>query len=354
MPCLMERRWVGVLGLVLEIRGIDPEEVELALAAHGGVLKRLDDREVGVVEGDILSDQDNGDLLEVVGDAGGELIPLSPGALAAGDQVLGLWNSVELQDVADGGDQTLVLEENWDVVGGADVVHGDNLLWLDLTEHGDLVSGGLLEWDVASAGDQIWAETGGSGVLDGGLCWLGLLLSLDDWDEGNVNLEEVVLSGSASELSHRLNEWRRLDISDGSSKLDNADIWGLVGVVDWDLSNTLYPVLDRVGQMWNDLNGAAEVITATLLLDNVLVDLAGCDVVLASEGDVEIALVVAEIKVDFTAVVKDEDFAVPVVVVSPSSSKYDYPAACAKIEFQEPLTQLEPWCRHRRSYMDRS
>jgi hypothetical protein len=43
----------------------------------------------------------------------------------------------------------------------------------------------------------------------------------------------------------------------------------------------------------------------------VLVDLAGSDVVVAGEGDVEVTLVVAEIEIDFTAVGEDKDFAVP-------------------------------------------
>lgn len=152
-PCLVELSWAGGLRLVLEVGGIDPEEVELTLAAHGGMLERLDDGEVGVVEGDVLSNQGDGDLLEVVADAGGELVPLGPGALAAGNQVLGLWNGIELENVADGGDHALVLKEDWDVVSGANVVYSNNLLWLDLAEHGDLVGSGFLKWNVASASD---------------------------------------------------------------------------------------------------------------------------------------------------------------------------------------------------------
>jgi hypothetical protein len=44
----------------------------------------------------------------------------------------------------------------------------------------------------------------------------------------------------------------------------------------------------------------------------VLVDLARGDVVVAREGDVQVALVVAEIEVDLAAVREDEDLAVPV------------------------------------------
>lgn len=99
MPGFVEGLWLGCLGCVFEVLSIDPEEVELALAAHSGVLKRLDDGEIGVVKGNVFSDQDNRDLLKGSRNGSSELVPLSPSALAAGNEVLGLWHSIELQDV---------------------------------------------------------------------------------------------------------------------------------------------------------------------------------------------------------------------------------------------------------------
>lgn len=63
--------------------------------------------------------------------------------------------------------------------------------------------------------------------------------------------------------------------------------------------------------MRHNLNSLSEIVTATLTLDNVLVDLAGGDVLVAREGNVEIALVVSKIEVNFAAVVEDVDFTVP-------------------------------------------
>lgn len=39
----------------------------------------------------------------------------------------------------------------------------------------------------------------------------------------------------------------------------------------------------------------------------MLIDLASRDVILAGESDIEIALVIAEVEVDFSTVVEDED-----------------------------------------------
>jgi hypothetical protein len=65
--------------------------------------------------------------------------------------------------------------------------------------------------------------------------------------------------------------------------------------------------------VWNDLYGFTQIVALALTLDDVLVDFASGDVVIAGEGDVEVPLVVAEIEVDFAAVREDEDFAMPMV-----------------------------------------
>jgi hypothetical protein len=86
-----------------------------------------------------------------------------------------------------------------------------------------------------------------------------------------------------------------------SPKLNNADIGLLARAVDGDDRHPLDPVLDRVGHMGHDLHRPAKVVAATLLVDDIQVDLAGRDVVLAGEANGEIPLVVAEIKVDLAA-----------------------------------------------------
>ena len=63
--------------------------------------------------------------------------------------------------------------------------------------------------------------------------------------------------------------------------------------------------------MRDNLYRLPKVISTTLALDDVLVDLTGCDVVLAGESDVKISLVVPEVEVDFTAVIEDEAFSMP-------------------------------------------
>ena len=69
-------------------------------------------------------------------------------------------------------------------------------------------------------------------------------------------------------------------------------------------------VLDLVGDVGDDLDGLAEVVAAAFLGDDLLVDAAGGEVVVAGELGVGEALVVAEVEVGLGAVVGDEDLAV--------------------------------------------
>jgi hypothetical protein len=82
--------------------------------------------------------------------------------------------------------------------------------------------------------------------------------------------------------------------------------------------------------MRHHLDGLSEVIAPTFTLNYVLVDLPCCDVALTCQGDVEIALVVSEVEVDFSTVVEDKDFTVPgrtqlaLSQTNPSALGYNY------------------------------
>ena len=65
--------------------------------------------------------------------------------------------------------------------------------------------------------------------------------------------------------------------------------------------------------MWDDLHGAAEIVTAPLPLNDLFINLSGRNIILAPQGNVKVAFVVTEIEIDFAAVIEDEDFAVPLV-----------------------------------------
>ena len=77
-----------------------------------------------------------------------------------------------------------------------------------------------------------------------------------------------------------------------------------------ELGQTVHPALDLVGDVRDDLDGAAEVVAAALLGDDAVVDAAGGHVGVALDELVEEALVVAQVEVGLGAVLGDEDLAV--------------------------------------------
>lgn len=136
---------------------------------------------------------------------------------------------------------------------------------------------------------------------------------MNDGHIRDMNLHEVVPARPSSQLTHSLDKRHALDITHGASQLNYAHIRLLARVIDGYPRHLLDPVLNRIGNVWHNLHRLAQIVALALALDNVAVDFARRDVVIARQRDVEVALVVAEIEVDFAAVGEDEYFAVPVV-----------------------------------------
>ena len=105
-----------------------------------------------------------------------------------------------------------------------------------------------------------------------------------------------------AELADRLEERQALDIADRAADLAQDEIELLIALAD--------EGLDRVGDVRDDLDGAAEIVAAPLLGDDVLIDAAGGDVVHAVRRPPGEALIVAEVEIGLGAVIGDEHLAV--------------------------------------------
>ena len=96
-----------------------------------------------------------------------------------------------------------------------------------------------------------------------------------------------------------------LYVADGAADFGDKDFAGRVGLAD-----DVDAVLDFVGDVGDDLNGAAEVVAAALFVEYRPVDFAGRDVGVAGHGFVGEALIVTYVEVRLRAVVGDKDFTV--------------------------------------------
>jgi hypothetical protein len=105
------------------------------------------------------------------------------------------------------------------------------------------------------------------------------------------------------ELANRLDEGQRFDVADGAADLaqDEVEVGVEVGGDE---------LLDRIGDVRDDLDGGAEIVAAPLALDDALVDPARGHVVALAGRDAGEALVMAEVEIGLGAVVRHIDFAV--------------------------------------------
>ena len=95
---------------------------------------------------------------------------------------------------------------------------------------------------------------------------LGMKGSSVRWMIDGVAARQVV-----AELADRLEERQALDVADRAADLDQHEVDAVVAVE--------HEFLDGVGDVRDHLHGAAEVVAAPLLGDDVLVDAPGGDVV---------------------------------------------------------------------------
>src|SRR5579883_1489444 len=104
-----------------------------------------------------------------------------------------------------------------------------------------------------------------------------------------------------AELADRLEEGQAFDIANRAADLDQDEIDPLIAFED--------EFLDRVGDMRDHLHRRAEKVPPPLLGDQLLVDAAGGDVVLAIGGAAGESLVMAEVEIGLGAVVGDKNLA---------------------------------------------
>ena len=142
-----------------------------------------------------------------------------------------------------------------------------------------------------------------------------------------MDQREVLVANAELELAHRLDERRRLYVSNCTAKLlivqmdicpclpeethfNNTDVRFLASVVHGDARDSLDPLFDGTRDMRNNLDGFAQIVASTLLFDDFGKDFSEGNVVFPAQGDVEIAFIIAQIQVDFTAIVENKAFAV--------------------------------------------
>mmetsp|Transcript_61757 Transcript_61757/g.188585 ORF Transcript_61757/g.188585 Transcript_61757/m.188585 type:complete len:286 (-) Transcript_61757:49-906(-) len=117
---------------------------------------------------------------------------------------------------------------------------------------------------------------------------------------------ERLLGEAELQLPQSLDEWHGLDVADCATQLDHANLRPQSAPVHRDLRRAVDPLGDPTGDVRDDLHGLAEVVAPALLLDHVVVDLAGGQVVVPHERQEHHPLVVAQVEIRLATVVEHE------------------------------------------------
>ncbi len=181
---------------------------------------------------------------------------------------------------------------------------GDHGLHGHVAEVRDLALQVLRDRLVAPADDDVGLDTPAAQLGHRVLRRLGLLLAGHQVrHQREVHVTDVLAADVTAELADRLDEGDDLDVAHRAADLDDHDVDVVVG-------QEAHPVLDLVGDVGDDLDGAAEEIAPPLLLDDRAVDPTRRGVGVLPEVLVDEPLVVTQVEVGLATVMRDEDLAV--------------------------------------------
>ena len=223
-----------------------------------GVLQRLVDREIRVVELHVLADEADVDLAAALGDALGELGPLAElGRLRREPELL-----------ADHLIEPLGLQLLRDEVDIRHVAVDDDSLRLEVREHRDLVAQVVRKLVLRAADDDVRVDSDPAQLIHRVLRRLRLQLAcrVDERYVRDVEVEHVLRAGLAPELPDRLEERQRLDVAHGPSDLADHDVGRRC------VRRAADPLLDLVRDVRDHLNGRPEVLALALLAQHRVPD----------------------------------------------------------------------------------
>ena len=154
--------------------------------------------------------------------------------------------------------------------------------------------------------NHIWRDANGTQLAHRVLGGLGFQFggSANIWQPGDMDVQGILTPHIAAHLAQRFQEGQRFNIANRAAHLDQHDL-GARGALH--LGNA---ALDLVGDVRDDLDRAAQIITAPLLTDHLGIHLAGGHIADPVQADVNEAFIVTQVQVSFSAVIQHVHFAV--------------------------------------------
>src|SRR6185437_3500949 len=274
--------------------GFYPRYAQLKIMSQRAVHQRFFQRLVAVLILDIFAYNADGDFVPRVIGAPDDFFPLAEvGRLRLQVQIL------ERKRV-----HAFARKSKRNFVDGIHVLCRNHGLLFEIAEERDFALQVAREEAVCAAEQDIGLDSDGQHLLDRVLRGFRfqLLRRADPWNQRDVNEYRVLAPQFLAHLADRLQERQRFDVAHCAADFDNGYVVGR--------GDLAHGVLDFVGYVGNHLDRLAEIVAASFLGDDLLVNAPGGQVVVAREVRVGEALVMAQVQVGFGSVIGDEYFAV--------------------------------------------
>ena len=181
----------------------------------------------------------------------------------------------------------------------------EHIARVNVAEQGDFVANARGNLVVAAAYDEVGLHANAAQLFDGMLRGLGFHLVSRGDVRNQRHMHENHVAGFffLLELASGLDERLALDVAHRAADFGNNDIGVRLA------RDAIEALFNSVGHMRNNLHGATQEIAATLAGDEALIDRALGEVGVAREAFVDKALVMAQVKVAFMAIVGHEHLA---------------------------------------------
>ena len=294
---------------------------------EAGVAQRFGDAHVGVRQSDIFADQADRHGFGRVEDFLHHGLPFGHIFVAG----------LNVEFFQDDPVEAFFLQHQRHLINGLDGAVLDHRFLVNIAEQGDFfahVGGNLV---LGPADDDVRLNPDAAQLFDAVLGRFRFQFAGggDIRNQGDMDIEGVVLADFLAHLADRLEERQALDVADRTADFGDHHV-GVVFAAD-----EINPLLDFVGDVRDDLHCAAQIIAAALLVDDRPVDLAGRHIGALGQVDIDKPFVVPEVEVGFAAVVGDEHF--PVLVRAHGSGvKVDVRVEFLDGDFHAPAFQQAP------------
>ena len=256
--------------------------------------QRLVERNVRVAVLHVLADHGEIDLCGRVG------LGLDHGLPSR--QVGGLGLGFEAQFLHHDLIEPLLVQQHGDFIDIPGIDGRDDRALLDVGEQGDLAPVLSGQRVMRTAKQDIRLDADAAQLLHRVLRRFGLDLAAATHHGHQRQVHEDGLTATEfdTDLTDRLEERQRLNVTDGAADLHHAHIRVPGAAHD--------ARLDLIGDVRDHLHRGAEVIAATLLGNHALIDAPSREVAVTPSDRAHEALVVAEVEIRFRAIVGDEHF----------------------------------------------